>query len=468
MSQKQIIQNATFEIDGIDSALLRKIDLRVVPMITMLYFFSFLDRTSISNARVAGLQTDLKLSNTQYNIALSVLFVSYVSWEIPSNLLLKRFSRPSLYLPSIVLAWGIITTLTCLVQNFAGLVACRVFLGFTEAGLFPGAIFYLSLWYQRRHLLLRVAIFFSSATLAGAFSGLLATGLTKLNKRGGLEGWRWLFAIEGLMTIAGAIVAFFFLADFPATAKFLSPDERLRVVQTLEKDWSGHKLEGGLDWHQVRKAFKDYRVYLFGLLCIGIALPTFSFALFLPSIISAMGFSAILAQALTVPPYACAFFSCIGTSYLSDRTQRRAPFILFWTAVAMVGYIILLATNTKTQPAVQYFSVFLCATGIFTASALNIGWLSNQIPNASKRAAGAGFQLSVGQLGGVAAAYIYPRTDAPRYRTGHATALGFLCLALLSTSAIWVVLARSNRQIDEAVARGQLKEGSEETFRYTL
>jgi MFS family permease len=456
------------EVRGIDAALLRKIDLRVVPMITLLYFFSFLDRTSISNARVAGLQTDLRLSNTQYNIALSVLFVSYVSWEIPSNLLLKKIGRPSLYLPSIVLIWGIITTLTCLVQNFAGLVICRISLGFAEAGLFPGAIFYLSLWYERRRLLLRVAIFFSSATLAGAFSGLLATGLTELNKRGGLAGWRWLFAIEGMMTVVAAGIAFLYLVDFPESAMFLTPDERIRVVEALERDWSGHKLEGGLDWREVRKAFKDYKVYLFGLLCVGIALPTFSMALFLPSIISAMGFSNILAQALTVPPYACAFVSCISTSYLSDRHGRRAPYILLWVVVGMIGYIILLATDTKTQPGAQYFAVFLCATGIFTASALNIGWLSNQIPNASKRAAGAGFQLSIGQLGGVAAAYIYPRTSAPRYRIGYATALGFLCLALLSTIIIWIALGKANKRVDDAIARGELKEDSAESFKYVL
>lgn len=237
--------------------LLWKIDFHVIPMVTMLYFFSFLDRTSIGNARLGGLQTDLKMSNGQYNVALSVLFVSYVSFEIPSNLILKRF-RPSIYLPTLMFIWGTVMTLTGIVQSFGGLVACRVFLGFFEAGLFPGVIFYLSLWYPRHKVILRVAIFFSAATLAGAFGGLIATGVMKMQGIAGLQGWRWLFIIEGLMTVVGSWIAYAFLADFPETARFLTSDEREIWARHLKADWSGESIHRGLDWAQVRLAFCDY------------------------------------------------------------------------------------------------------------------------------------------------------------------------------------------------------------------
>ncbi len=133
--------------------------------------------------------------------------------------------------------------------------------------------------------------------------------------------------------------------------------------------------------------------------------------------------------------------------------------------MALIGYITLYNTSPKTQVGAQYFSIFLCATGIFTCSALNIGWLPNQIPNASKRAAGSALQVAIGQLGGVAAAYIYPRTDAPLYKKGHGTAIAFLVMAIAFTSIIWVVLDRQNKDV-AGRRRGDREEGVD--FKYTL
>ena len=154
---------------------------------------------SIGNAKIEGLAEDLNLTPDQYNWCLTVFFFSYSAFEVPSNLVLKRM-RPSRWLAMLMVAWGIVMTLTGIVQNYHGLLIARIFLGVAEAGLFPGVAFYLTQWYCRHEMQLRQALFFSAASVAGAFSGLLAFAIAKMDGVGGLAGWRWIFILEGMAT----------------------------------------------------------------------------------------------------------------------------------------------------------------------------------------------------------------------------------------------------------------------------
>lgn len=216
-------------------------DLRLIPMLAALYLLSFLDRGNIGNAKIQGLQTDLKLTGPQYNLCATVFFFTYCAFEIPSNLLLKRF-RPSIWLPSIMVAWGTVMTLMGLVKSYHGLLVARIFLGVAEAGLYPGVAYYLTMWYCTEELALRQGLFFSAASVAGAFSGLLAYAIAKMHGVGGLAGWQWIFILEGLLTVVVAILAFFILHDFPDTAGFLSVEEKAWVVHRLK--YQGSKKSG--------------------------------------------------------------------------------------------------------------------------------------------------------------------------------------------------------------------------------
>ena len=168
-------------------------------------------------------------------------FFTYCLFEVPSNLLLKRLS-PSIWLPGIMVAWGTVMTLMGLVQNYHGLLIARIFLGVAEAGLYPGVSFYLTMWYCTNELAFRQALFFSAASVAGAFSGLLAYAIVKMDGVGGLEGWRWIFILEGLLTVAVALFAFWALYDFPDTAGFLTLEEKAWVVHRLK--YQGSKKSG--------------------------------------------------------------------------------------------------------------------------------------------------------------------------------------------------------------------------------
>lgn len=161
-----------------DRRLLWKLDLVLIPWLALLYLASFLDRTNIGNARIDSLERDLNMTGPQFNMTLTIFFISYSLFEPVTQIMLKKF-RPSIFLPVIMLLWGICMTLMGLVTNYSGLLAARWFLGLTEAGLFPGVNYYLSCWYKRSEFGIRAAVFFSAAALAGSFGGLLAAAITK-------------------------------------------------------------------------------------------------------------------------------------------------------------------------------------------------------------------------------------------------------------------------------------------------
>jgi hypothetical protein len=192
-----LVDSETLEIDHVaEKKLVRKLDMHIVPMVMLAYLLCFVDRVNIGNARLYGLEKDLGLYGNQYQTAVSLLFATYVTSELPSNLVLKKFT-PSRWFATITFLWGVVATLTGVVQNFAGLIACRLALGLIEGGLFPGLTVYLTLFYTKREMALRVGYLFVSAALSGACGGLLAYCIGFMDGVAGQKGWRWIFIIEG-------------------------------------------------------------------------------------------------------------------------------------------------------------------------------------------------------------------------------------------------------------------------------
>lgn len=161
-----------------------------------MYLLAFLDRTNIANASIFGLQKDLKLSSNgdQYNTALTMFFVPYIAFEIPSNIILKRL-KPHVWLSGCMFLFGLVTVCQGLVQNYSGLLATRFFLGLAETGMFPGSFYLIGMWYKRSEAQKRYSFFFGSTSLAGAFGGLLASVIGKMDGMRGYHGWRWIFIL---------------------------------------------------------------------------------------------------------------------------------------------------------------------------------------------------------------------------------------------------------------------------------
>ncbi|KAL5627190.1 hypothetical protein FOBRF1_001533 [Fusarium oxysporum] len=182
--------------EALESKLRWKMDLRILPTVTIIYLLCFIDRANIGNAKIAGLEADLKMQGYDFNVSLSIFYISYILFEIPLNLLCKRIG-PGWFIPACCVGFGICTTCTAFVHDFSTLCGLRFLLGVFEAAMLPANVYYLSRWYRRSELTFRLSFVIISASLAGAFGGLLASAILRLQSFGSLHSWRMIFAIEG-------------------------------------------------------------------------------------------------------------------------------------------------------------------------------------------------------------------------------------------------------------------------------
>ncbi|KAK4170903.1 major facilitator superfamily domain-containing protein [Triangularia setosa] len=446
-----------------EKKILRKMDIRLIPMLALLYLLSFLDRGNIGNAKIEGLQEDLGLTDDQYNWCLTAFFFTYAAFEVPSNLMLKKV-RPSIWLPAIMVAWGVVMTLMGIVHNFTGLLTARIFLGVAEAGLFPGVAYYLTNWYKREEMQLRQAMFFSAASIAGAFSGLLAFAIGKMDGVGGLHGWQWIFILEGIATVLVAVLAFFTLHDFPETATFLTEEERAFVVFRLKYQGQNKRKENEVShamvaqaddfkWKYVRQAFLDWQIWVNIFVYWGIVCPLYGISLFLPTIIRTLGYQSSTAQLMTVPIYITAAILAVIVAYFSDRVGRRSPFIIVPLLIMVVGFSMCIASG---NPRVVYGGVFIAACAIYPAFPGVIAWLSNNLAGSLKRSVGMAVQIGVGNLGGAMASNFYRAKDAPRYRLGHGLELGFIGAGIAASLILLVGYSTANKKRTRKIENGAL------------
>ncbi|EIT74764.1 permease of the major facilitator [Aspergillus oryzae 100-8] len=405
-------------------AVVRKFDLRLLSLFTVINLFSFIDRVNIGNARLLGLEKDLGLSGLRFNIALMCLFVSYCVVELPSNILCKIVGG-HIYIPTLVLCFGIITMLTSLVEQKGGLYACRFLLGVFEGGISPGLVFMLALFYRRHELGVRTSIYISASSASGAFGGLLAIGLSRIPDWGLIHTWRNIFFFEGLVSVILAVVAFISIPSGPETARFLTESQKQVAVDRMRIDSAGTTEHSRTTFRHVVQGLTTPPIvfcalgFFFGNTCAQ------SFSLFSPSIISAMGYTKELAQLLSVGPYAAACVISIVVGYVSDRYHSRG-WVIFTTVpfgIAGMGMLEFLPTS---MPGAKYGALYLAAPGIYAFLPLWLAWAVNNAATPTVKAASAGLVFTVGSLGGILAPWVYLPGDAPNYRTGHAIMFAFL------------------------------------------
>ncbi|EPQ60546.1 MFS general substrate transporter [Gloeophyllum trabeum ATCC 11539] len=445
------------EVDtsGVDQKkLMRRIDMHVVPWLGVLYLLNFLDRGSIGNAKLYNLEKDIGITDRQYLIALTVFFFPYSLLEPPSNVALKKL-RPSRWLSFLMLGWGIVMTLHGVMHDYADLLTLRFFLGFFEAGLYPGIVFYISCWYKRSELGSRVAVFFSSATVAGAFSGLLAAGIQNMHGVGGKPGWAWIFILEGLFTVLCAVASFWIIQDFPDTAKFLSEPERVWVVRRLQED---QQFSAGGEKFQLRyvwDSLKDVKTWLAMGIYAGFDGPLFAFSLFTPTIINQLGYTATIANLLSVPVYAWACLVTVVVGFWGDRIGHRGVLNLVLFGTGLVSYVILIASR---NPSLSYFAVYLGASAIYPTIPNSVAWVSSNTEGSYKRSVTLGMAIGFGNLNGAVSSNVYRAVDKPWYSLGHGIILAYLAIGWLSSLALLIYVRRENAR-KAAGARDEVIEG---------
>jgi len=349
-------------VEAANKTLVRKMDLHLLPCLIFMYLLNFLDRANLAQARQGSLEADLGMTGSDFNLATSIFFVAYLLMQLPSNLLITRV-RPSIYLTTAMALWGAVSACNAATRKFGDLIAVRFILGFVEAPFFPGAVFLMSSWYTRAELTRRMSLFYSGNALANMFGGIIgAAVLGNMDGAQGIAGWRWLFIIEGVVTIAFAGVAAFILPDYPRTTRWLSEEERAFAQWRLLRDINETDEPQSI-WVGLKLALTDYRLYLFVLLQ-HLSLLSQTFQYFFPSIVQTLGYDKITTLWLTVPVWFGTFLVSVAVTFSSAKTGDRSLHIFGLMMVAAVGNAI--ATGTNVLGA-RFFAMFLMPMGAVPA-----------------------------------------------------------------------------------------------------
>ncbi|KAF3994084.1 hypothetical protein FT663_00104 [Candidozyma haemuli var. vulneris] len=470
VSTKSLLNDDFEDIDK--KKLTRKIDLRLLPIFTVLFLLSFLDRGNIGNAKIEGLAEDLNLEGNQYNLCLTIFFIFYATAEIPSNMILKRW-KPNVFVPLTVTLFAIVMTLMGTVQNYAQLMATRALLGLFEAALFPGISYMLSMYYRKNELLFRQAIFVSAASMAGAFSGLLAAAISNMDGVGGYEGWRWIFIIEGLITFVFGLLSFWWFPRYPKDAAFLTQREREFVLWNVHHSTNQDKVhpdapkgeDQSSDRAFIWAVFKDLNCWCQLFSYLGIALPTYGISLFMPTIVKNLGYTSVKAQLMTVPIYAVGAFWSVVQGYISDRSGYRSPFLALNYLCMIIGFICCISLDPRVNPNGIYAAIYIICFGMYPAIPLSIVWNANNLSGSYKRAIGIGFQIGLANYGGAFVSNFYREQDSPRFILGHALTLGFVSLAALAMVIVVINYIRTNRKDQAAIEAGDYAGYTDEELR---
>ncbi|OAA54346.1 Major facilitator superfamily domain, general substrate transporter [Niveomyces insectorum RCEF 264] len=412
------VHDAFSDIDPkAEKRLLLKIDLRLSGTLWILYLLSYMDRTNIANAKIAGMDQDLSLSDNDYSLAIVLFIVGYITGGVPSNMFLSRF-RPTIYIPCMMALWGTVVAFMGMIKTSTQLIALRLVLGLVEATFVPAVAFLISTWYKKTEQSKRFMVFTSAAVLSGVFGSVTAGAISdSLDGAHGITGWRWLFIVEGVVTVGIAGLSYFTLVDYPSTCKRFTPEERDLATRRLLADGVSHSADGERaisHWGALRAALTNWRIYLLvvGYHCI---ISTLSLSYFYPYIVHGLGYTANQAH------YVTAFVIAVPCCILADHYSAYRG--LFICAGLFIAAILSGLTMAITGYVPRY--IFLCflTACIWTANPISESFEASSMSTIEPevRAIGLALMNSLGNTAQIYGGYLLPSTDAPRYVRGFST-----------------------------------------------
>ncbi|KAH8807841.1 retrograde regulation protein 2 [Xylogone sp. PMI_703] len=442
----------------------RHVDYRLVTTLGVLYCASLMDRTNLGSAAIAGMTVDLKLVGSRYNIITLIFFIPYVLFQPPATVLLRKVG-PRVFLSSIVVFWGACMIGFGFAPNWEVMVGLRIILGVLEAGFFPGCAYLLSCWYPRYQLQKRNAVFYLIGSMASALSGILAYGLMQMKGQAGLNGWRWIFIMEGVLTCVAGIIGYFLIVDFPENSKkswkFLDERQASYVVAVIERDRADAIPEPFRLGAYLKNAL-DLKVWAFAALFMLTTTNSYAIAYFLPIILrSGMGFDLAKSQCLVAPPYVAAAIVMFAQAYYADKLHIRGPVVVLNAIIGLIGLPLL---GFVTNNGVRYFGVFLatiCANANVPAV---LTYQANNIRGQWKRAFCSATLVGAGGIGGIIGSTVFRDQDAPRYVPGIEACMiaNGLCIVIV------LLLSFKFQRANKRAERGGKVIEKQAGFRYTL
>ncbi|KIW72077.1 hypothetical protein PV04_00298 [Phialophora macrospora] len=447
---------ATEEEKALSRALNRKFDIFLLPFLSLLYLFNGLDRGNVGNAETQGFTTDIGAHPDDLNLAVSLFFITFVLFQPPSAAM-GRWIGAKHWVPFIMFCWGILTICQAWVKGRGALIGTRLAIGLFEAGFYPCCVFYLSTFYTRFDLAVRIGLFYGQYAIAGAFSGCIAYGVFHI-KTGGLKNWQYLFIIEGGATCLTALVAWFWMPLGPGSAWFLSKKDRAYAAERMRLDnamYTQHTYgNSGLENERLNKrdvveTAKDWKLWYVLFFNILASVPGQAFSVFLPLVVTGLGYSSIEANLMSVPPYVCGAAGLYLFAVSSDRRKERGYHIFIGLLITLGGLIV--TVTAKTHGA-KYAGLCILLFGSYVSAPLTVAWLSGNTPEPGKRALVLGVN-GFGNLSGVIGSQLFRKSFAPDYLTPFYVTLAFIAVALAGYLAYRFTLAAVNKRRRAKLAR---------------
>ncbi|WAR56602.1 hypothetical protein PtB15_7B451 [Puccinia triticina] len=438
-----------------------KLDLLVVPILGLFFLLSALDQSNIGNARIIGLQKDLRMSDYDFSMALTVTIIPYILVELPSNLLVQKIGA-GIQIPLIVTVWGLITCLQGLVTSYRGLLATRFFLGLVEGALGPATVLYMTTFYTRSELQFRIAMFLSTVCIAAAVSGLLTYEIVKLDGRWGHPGWAWVFLIEGFVTSIIGLTGFYFLPSSIENAILLTNEDKTFLVSRLKavgkpSPSSACSLTSIQEFspkstkYQVLAAFKSPHVILMSVAQFASTSNIYGLGYFTPTVVMRFGYSPRATQLLTVPPFIVAFIYILGLSYWSDRYQSRGLAGGTSAALAIIGFSIFYGS---TYDKLRYASLFLSIPGAYGVMPSLAAWTADNSEPHVRKASALACGGMVANVGGLFSVWIFTLGQPPRYSLP--TEVNLFLAVVIITCCILNVMWLRHAQKDKSEKRNEI------------
>ncbi|KAH8674708.1 phthalate transporter-like protein [Tricladium varicosporioides] len=451
------------ETESLERKLVRKIDLRLCTIAGLLCSLNLLDSGIIGSASVTTIFEDLGLGvGNRYSISILVYTVASVTFQLPATVAV-RIIGPRLMFSITTVGFGIITMCTAFITNWEQMVGLRILLGVFQSAIFPGLSYLISTWYTRKEQQLRFAFLQSGEVIIVGLGAFLNYGLNHLSAVGGLTGWRWMFLIQGLITIVVGFVTYLWIVDFPEKSHqsfhLLSSEEQAFAETRITEDRGDVEAED-FAWKNCIVHFLDPKIYAFCALFFCLNLVSTSLSYFLPIILqSGMGFSTDQAILLSAPPYFYAVLPVILSSIVGDRYQLRGLVIIFNSICTVVGFSLL---GFSSQVTVRYVGTYL-ATGAYVSNwaAMNAYQTSN-IVGQWKRATFAAAITACNGLGGIAGSFIFRQLEAPRYMTAIWVSIGSHIMIILIVAILSLHFWFANRR----QGKGKMVIEGSKDFRY--
>ncbi|KAJ5160644.1 uncharacterized protein N7482_007648, partial [Penicillium canariense] len=394
-----------------EAAALRKFDKFVLPV-------------SLGNARVFGFDADIGLVGGQFGNITMLSSVCTIVFEVPWVLAVKRFGANKALGTALIL-WSFCTLGTAFIQTYGQAIAVRMLLNAFEAGLAQSFAYLFSTIYPPNRVGKRIMTTNLAMCISGAFGGLFAYAVQTMGSRHGLAAWRWLFIVEFCITLFVGGIGWFCLPTSAETAWFLNAEEKETMRLKRQRDFL-RRGEDKFDRKWIRIALTDPFVYLLGTAFFTSSVAINGFNVFLPTILSGLGFPSLSVNYLTIPVYVLGAISLVLQVYFSDRVNRRGVFIIGCCVPVAIGYLICVATASG---AAGYAGMFILVLGIYPISTLAVTWVSTNLSPDSKRAIGMPLAYSIGNLSALVSSQLYPSQQGPRYIIGNSVSAGLTVVA---------------------------------------